>query len=227
MPDNKILVTYFGTASFMIENKYVRIITDPGDLFTNRFTRQKAQQLKDIDLAAITHADFDHVNRLKYIPDALKIPVIGPDNIKAALPSFNIIKKNEFKAKGISIKKIKSIHGLRHKVIHTSFLINISGIKICFMGDAFKIIEKYPGDIDLLFVAVSGIESSPSNQARLAAELKVKAVIPMHWERFLRSEKPALRVKRLLDNSKPRIDCHIPEYGKKFEVSKKDKIIIT
>jgi L-ascorbate metabolism protein UlaG (beta-lactamase superfamily) len=227
MPDNKIFITYLGTASFLFESEDVRLITDPGDLFTNRFTRQKACALDNIDLIAITHCDFDHTNRLKYISNATKIPIIGPDNIKAALPSFNIIKGNEFRTQGLSVKKIKSIHGLRHNVEHASFIIKIGGITICFMGDAYKIIGDVQDSIDMLFVAVSGIESSPENQAVLARKLKPQAVIPMHWERILRREKPAHRIKKLLENSAQPIKCHIPEYGKKFEVSKNNDFIIS
>jgi L-ascorbate metabolism protein UlaG (beta-lactamase superfamily) len=222
----QIFITYLGTASFLIESDNFRILTDPGDFFTNRFTVKKARSLGRIDLVIITHSDFDHVNRLKYIPDAVKVPVFGNENLNHLFPGYNIITGEEFISEGISVKKVKSIHGIRHYVKHISFIVTIGNIVICFLGDAYKITGNIPGHIDLLFAAISGIEASPANAVRLASVIKPEAIIPMHWEKIFRNKRPVSILIKKLKVESPQINYYVPEYDRRFEVIKEDKLLI-
>jgi L-ascorbate metabolism protein UlaG (beta-lactamase superfamily) len=220
-----ICITYLGTASFLIEYDHVRILTDPGDLFTNRLTIEKARSIGKIDLVIVTHTDFDHVNRLQYIPGASSLPVFGPADLRRVFPEYNIFSGDSYNSGCISVKKIKSIHGMRHDVEHTSFIIKLADLVICFLGDAYRVPEKLSEQIDLLFVTVGGMEANAENGAKIASGIMPGIVIPMHWEGLFRSDNSALQLRTILKNTSL-IECYIPQYDKRFEVIKGDRVII-
>ena len=91
-----LLITYLGTASFILDIGGMRILTDPGDFFTARFTAAKARDVRDIDLVLITHGDFDHVNRLTHVPGSEHIIVLAPETVKNRMPSHNVSTDAEY-----------------------------------------------------------------------------------------------------------------------------------
>jgi L-ascorbate metabolism protein UlaG (beta-lactamase superfamily) len=85
-----IYITYLGTACFLFDFGGYKVLTDPGDFFTNRFTIEQASNLKGVDLVLVSHADFDHTNRLEYIPGIEKIPIFGTESVKKGYPHLNV-----------------------------------------------------------------------------------------------------------------------------------------
>ncbi|MGA2478114.1 MAG: MBL fold metallo-hydrolase [Spirochaetia bacterium] len=59
-----IRLTWFGTACFLI--------------------------LDGIDLVLVTHADPDHVNRLRFLPGIADIPIIAPPTVLTRFPDLRV-----------------------------------------------------------------------------------------------------------------------------------------
>ncbi|MBN1412285.1 MAG: MBL fold metallo-hydrolase [Spirochaetales bacterium] len=214
IPATAILLTFLGTASFLIQQGDTRILMDPGDFLTNRFTREKAESLKGIDLILVTHTDFDHINRLAFIPDARSIPVFGPCSIKDALPGYHCFTDKEYVIGDIKITKFRSIHGIRHDVIHTGFIIDMGSKLLYNMGDGYRLEEVVKAGPDFLFLTLSGMEANIENGLKNVDILQPKTVIPMHWETLFRCDGKPRKFEKKLKEQFPSIKCIIPPYDK-------------
>jgi L-ascorbate metabolism protein UlaG (beta-lactamase superfamily) len=215
-----VYITYLGTASFVMDAGDTRIITDPGDFFTSRLDAKKIAAIEGIDLVMVTHADFDHTNRLLDIKGIDLLPVVGTKSVKASFPKLNIITEESYDIDGVSIKRIGSIHGVRHDVDHSSYLIETGGIAILFLGDAYRLINPLKEHVDLMFVTIGGFEASPENAMKLVSEIEPDIVIPMHWEVLFRTDEPAQRFAKLIEKSGMNTRCVIPAFDKKMTILK-------
>lgn len=214
----KIYITHLGTACFLIENNAHRILIDPGDFFTNRLSETLAGNLPEPDLILITHNDFDHCNRLEFIQNANKIPVIGTQSVKNDFPLYNVITDEFYTDSWISVDKIDISHGLRPDEDHTGYSINFAGKKIIFLGDGSKLIDELDPSPDILFVTIGGIEANVRNGVHLVKELKPLYVIPMHWEIMTRNAVRAGRFEKKLNKENTDTTCIIPEIYERFSV---------
>lgn len=210
--NSNIYITYFGTACFLIEDSSHRILIDPGDLFTDRFTAELAENLEPVDLIIITHNDFDHCNRLEYIKGVDSIPIIGTNSIQKDFPRFNVITEGSFTNGWINIRKIDIAHGLRPNEDHTGYNIQFADKTIIFFGDGATPLEPIVTNPDILFVTIGGIEASVKNGVQLVTEIKPLNVIPMHWEILSRNAVRVRRFERTLDKQSTETKCIIPEF---------------
>ena len=210
--NSNIYITYFGTACFLIEDSSHRILIDPGDLFTDRFTAELAENLEPVDLIIITHNDFDHCNRLEYIKGVDSIPIIGTNSIQKDFPRFNVITEGSFTNGWINIRKIDIAHGLRPNEDHTGYNIQFADKTIIFLGDGATPLEPIVTNPDILFVTIGGIEASVKNGVQLVTEIKPLNVIPMHWEILSRNAVRVRRFERTLDKQSTETKCIIPEF---------------
>jgi L-ascorbate metabolism protein UlaG (beta-lactamase superfamily) len=217
-----VYITYLGTASFVLEGDGARMMTDPGDFLTARFAVEKAGGMHGIDIVIVTHADFDHTNRLLDIPGTGSLPVVGTRSVKAAFPGLRVVTDDEYSASGFEIRRMRSIHGLRHDVDHSSYLIRVRGITLLFLGDAYKLIDTIDEHVDVMFVTIGGFEATPENAVKLVSGIQPDIVIPMHWEVFFRSAEPAIRFRGLLEKTGMKVQCVIPEIDKTITVGKEN-----
>ena len=221
-----VFITYLGTASFLIEYEGTTIITDPGDFLTGRLTEDMASALGTIDAIVVTHADFDHTNRIRNIQDAERIPIVGPRALVSMLPSHTVITDRNCQIGTISITRLESVHGVRHDVEHWAYIIAMGDVSLCFLGDAYRV-SGFPDRIpDVAFVTVGGLEANPQNGAALVASLGAALAIPMHWEVLFRTNDRAEEFCREASRRVPAIGCYIPQFNKKFSIGKSDRIVI-
>ncbi len=221
-----VFITYLGTASFLIEYEGTTIITDPGDFLTGRLTEDMAGSLDAIDAILVTHADFDHTNRIRNIQDIERIPIVGPRALVSMLPGYTVLTDRNYRIGGISITRLKSVHGVRHDVEHWAYIIAMGDVSLCFLGDAYRVSE-FPDTIpDVAFVTVGGLESNPKNGAALVASLGAAFAIPMHWEVLLRTSDRAEEFCGEASRKVPMIGCYIPQFNKRFSIRKSDRIVI-
>jgi L-ascorbate metabolism protein UlaG (beta-lactamase superfamily) len=212
IPPAVLLLTYLGTASFLFQYNGMKILTDPGDFLTGRLTAEKAGQLYGVDLILLTHADFDHSNRLKYIPGATSIPILGPCGARDSFKEYRYLTDAEFELGGIRINKIRTSHGLRHDIPHTGFAVTFGKITVYMLGDGYDIEEVLNPHPDYLFLTIGGMETNIENGLRNTAILMPGTVVPMHWEVLFRCDGKAREFKKALGERYPSIKCLIPPY---------------
>jgi L-ascorbate metabolism protein UlaG (beta-lactamase superfamily) len=209
-------ITYYGTACFVLEYAGTRILTDPGDFFTNRLTRAKASTIEDINLVIVTHADFDHVNRLAGIPGIETIMIFGTESVKREFPLLTVDTNPEIEIHGARVRRIRANHALRPAVDHTAYLITFPGTSILFCGDASELGETPGSSPDFTFVTICGSEANPQNAVKIVKDTDTRCAIPMHWEVFFRDMSLVREFIRLLDSlnktDEGRRRCFVPQY---------------
>lgn len=205
-------ITYLGTASFIIETPDIKVIIDPGDFLTQRLTKKLAKNITGIDLALITHSDFDHCNRLKYIPGTDSIQIIGSESVRKKFPRYTISTKQYHKTGDLTIEKINIPHGMRHCIDHTGYKVSAGSKNIIHCGDGITITGPVHNNIDILCVTIGGIEAGIKNAVKLAARISPSMVAPMHWERCIRSSRRAAKFASLMASECPSVKTVIPGY---------------
>ena len=213
-----LVITYFGTASFLIQLDGVRILTDPGDLFTARLTEDKAAALRDIDIVVVTHVDPDHVNRLRAVPGIASIPVLAPLSAREMFPDLRIVTDAEYHLAGVTITTVQCTHGMRHWVAHQGYEIRGETRRILFLGDAFRIDEPVAPRPDVLMVTIGGLEANPRNALGIVRLLKPRLVIPMHWELFFRGDGKPRAFAARVEAEGPDSSCIVPPIGSPIEI---------
>ena len=225
-------ITWLGTASFLIKHKEKSILIDPGMLFLPDLTREKASALYGIDLVLVTHDDFDHVNRLPSIPEIEVIPIISTESFKGRFPNLNVLTTDIYEKDGIRVRKIDILHGLRHKVDHTGFEIQIGGHTIYHLGDGLHspspTVEFKPRNgikkgirknADLIFCTIGGLEASVENAVDMIHEYQPKMVVPMHWQFLFRNAGKAYKFQQKVNKLFPDIQCVVPSLLEPFTFS--------
>jgi L-ascorbate metabolism protein UlaG (beta-lactamase superfamily) len=212
IPPTVLLLTYLGTASFLFQFGGMTILTDPGDFLTGRLTEEKAAQLHGVDLILLTHADFDHSNRLKFIPGAESIPILGPLGAKDSFKEYEYLTDEELDFGAVKVKKIKTSHGVRHDVPHTGFALTFGKTVIDMLGDGYDIEEAVDPHPDYLFLTIGGMETNVENGLKNTGILMPQTVIPMHWEILFRDDGKAREFKKAVEARYPTIRCLIPPY---------------
>jgi L-ascorbate metabolism protein UlaG (beta-lactamase superfamily) len=217
-----LLITYLGTASFLFDFGETKLLTDPGDFFTERLTPEKARSIAGVDLICLTHAHFDHSNRLADIPNSKGIPVLAPETAKAQFAGYDLRTEEDFRFGDLRIRAYRTVHGVSHWEDHRSYLIEREGFRLCFLGDAYAV---DPGFVDLayasdlLFVTLGTFETNPENALRNIALLRPKRVVAMHWEALLRGDQKAREFAKTLAALYPSMECIVPEIGGTFAIS--------
>lgn len=177
-------VTKCGHCCLFIEEKGVRVVTDPGSYSTSQ------NELKNIDAVVITHEHSDHlhVESLKTIlknnPNAGVITNKSVGNILAkAGIAFEVVESGE-KMEIVGQEGSISIegHGTQHaevyktipRVQNTGYLI---ADKLFYPGDSFHNPQK---PVDVLALPVAGPWMKLSEAIDFALAVKPRAAFPVH-----------------------------------------------
>lgn len=173
-----MVITYYGVSCFKVQSGETVLAFDPAskefpagdfDLKTPRF---------QADVVLTSHKQHsDHNGTLPGKGDKEEAIVIdGP---------------GEYEIGGVYINGADSFHDenqgeeLGRNTIYT---LNVEGISICHLGD-FSEKNLRPetkseiGEVDILFIPISGPYNNPQKAAKIAAQLEPKIVIPMHYHK--------------------------------------------
>lgn len=166
-----MIVTYYGKQFFKIQLGDRTIAYNP----IGKDSKEKGARFgADIVLSSLRHVDFNGSDQCAYGERQPSV-VSGP---------------GEYEVGGIFIKGFGTDTTYKkEKKINTVFSVMFEGINLCFLGSLSSIdslsreVKEGLGDIDVLFVPVSGEEAlSASDAYKLALTLEAKVVIPMDFE---------------------------------------------
>lgn len=173
-------ITKFGHCCLLIQQKSLRILTDPGIFSTGQ------DSVQNIDLILITHEHADHChldsikNILKNNPTA-KIfanKSVGVLLEKENLKFFVFENGQKYFEKDVSIEACGNEHAIIHPdlptVQNTGFLIDD---KLFYPGDSFA---KPPKEIEILALPVAGPWMKISEAIDYAKIVKPRVWFPMH-----------------------------------------------
>jgi L-ascorbate metabolism protein UlaG (beta-lactamase superfamily) len=179
-------ITKFGHCCLLIEEKDLRILTDPGNYNT-------IPDVKNIDVILLTHEhqDHTHIESIKDIitanPQAVIYTHLGVGKLlDEANISYTLISDGEeIEVKGVSVISLGAehaciCHGLS-SVQNTGFYI---AKKLFYPGDAFYNPNR---PIEVLALPVAGPWMKLEEAINYAKELQPKVVFPVH-DGMLRQE---------------------------------------
>jgi L-ascorbate metabolism protein UlaG (beta-lactamase superfamily) len=173
-------VTKYGHCCLLIEEKDLRILTDPGSFTTEQ------DSVKNVDVVLITHEHQDHfhIESLKNILKNNKFAKIITNKGVAKLLDKEKIKyelvedKQHTKIKNVFIEGFGIEHAEMHSSIprsgNTGYFINN---RLFYPGDAFT----NPGkNVEILALPVAGPWMKVGEAIDYALELKPKVCFPVH-----------------------------------------------
>ena len=175
-------ITKFGYCCLLIEEKGLRILTDPGSFSTID------NELRDIDIILITHEHTDHYHvpalkklvennpGVKVITNIAVSELIEKENIPVNFLAIKNGQKLEFG--NLKLEAIEGEHAEMYKtlkrVLNTGFFIDD---KLFYPGDAFYNPGKY---VEILALPVAGPWMKLSEAIDYALEIKPKFCFPVH-----------------------------------------------
>ena len=164
-----MIITWLGHSFFKIETADKVIGIDP---FEEEIVGLKPARFK-ADILLISHNHSGHNNS--------KVILGEP---------FLLDSPGEIEIDGIFIEGIETYHDNKSGIElgkNTIFMIKSEGLNLVFMGDfgekklKEEVIEKL-GDVDILFVPVSGKSINHTEAANLISQIEPKYIIPMHYK---------------------------------------------
>ncbi|MCK5474090.1 MAG: MBL fold metallo-hydrolase [Candidatus Aenigmarchaeota archaeon] len=185
---NNIKLTWFGHASFRIEQDGYVVYIDPyaSDDYT-----------KKANLILTTHDHFDHCDheKMKRIMDENTKMVLNKDCVKNYYGAIPITVGDKKEVDGIMIEAVSAYN--TKKPYHpkdkgvTGFIITINGTRIYHAGDTDFIPEmNMLKNIDIAFLPIGGTFTMDEIEAAKAANLiRPKIVVPMHYNTVKDTEK--------------------------------------
>lgn len=173
-------ITKFGHCCLLIEEKGVKILTDPGIYSTQQ------NEVKNIDFVLITHEHNDHfhIDSLKAIlKNNPPLEIITNKSVGAFLEkeniAFNIVEDGQnFDANGVLIEGF----GKEHALIHSSIpIIQNTGYfianRLFYPGDAFNNPKK---QVEILALPVAAPWMKSSEAIDYTFQIKPKICFPVH-----------------------------------------------
>jgi L-ascorbate metabolism protein UlaG (beta-lactamase superfamily) len=174
-------MTKYGHCCMVIEEKGVRILTDPGS-----FTIEAQESLDHIDIVLITHEHADHL----HVPSVHAILKRNPAAKVICNPSVGAILQGEgiahtvvgdgatAQVQDMTIEGFGSVHATIHPLLpkseNTGYF--VAG-KLWYPGDAFH----NPGrPMEILALPVAGPWMKTEEAVDYALALKPKRVVPVH-----------------------------------------------
>ncbi|OGH90131.1 MAG: hypothetical protein A2537_03615 [Candidatus Magasanikbacteria bacterium RIFOXYD2_FULL_36_9] len=173
-------ITKFGHCCLLIEEKGVRVLTDPGTFSTSQ------DDVKNIDLVLITHEHQDHLyidSLKKILENNLGVKIITNKSVGVLLEKENIVYEvvedgQQFTLKDVLIEAFGKEHAVIYSTLPTIentgyFIAN----KLFYPGDAFT----NPGKpVDILALPVAGPWMKLSEAIDYAKEIKPNRCFPVH-----------------------------------------------
>ena len=173
-------ITKYGHCCLLIEEKGLRILTDPGTFTTEQNT------VKNIDVVLITHEHQDHLH-IDSLKNLLKnnttARIITNKNVGKLLDQekikYELIEdKDNTKINDVLIEGFGTKHALMHSSIpissNTGYFIDN---RLFYPGDAFTNPGKH---VDILALPVAGPWMKMSEAMDYALELKPRSCFPVH-----------------------------------------------
>lgn len=215
-------VTYVGHATALIELGGVRILTDPVLRDRVLFLRREPPppdypQLAGLDVVAVSHAHYDHLDlhSLRQVSDGAE--VMGPRGSSRLLRRAGIERVTEFEpggeaeAAGIRVQATPAAHhGARHplakKMPALGYLFTSGPVGVYFAGDTdlFDGMRSLRGKVDVALIPVAGWgpkvgtgHLDAERAARAVEMIRPRLAIPIHWGTY------AAPVYRIEDLSAP------------------------
>jgi len=161
-------ISWLGHASFLIELKEKKIITDPFDEKLGYPVLER-----EADIVLISHDHWDH--------NAAHVVNGNPEVVKGT---------GNFNVKGINIKGIASYHDKRQgrdRGNNTIYKISAEELDIVHLGDLGHILNNEQideiGNVDILLVPVGGVFTVDAEEAReIVKQIEPRITIPMHFK---------------------------------------------
>jgi L-ascorbate metabolism protein UlaG (beta-lactamase superfamily) len=192
-------ITKFGHCCLLIEEKELRILTDPGNYNT-------IPDVKNIDVLLLTHEhqDHTHIESIKDIitanPQAVIYTHLGVGKLlDEANISYTLISDSEeIQVKGVSVISLGAEHAC---ICHGLLSVQNTGFyiakKLFYPGDAFYNPNR---PVEVLALPVAGPWMKLEEAINYAKELKPKVVFPVH-DGMLRQEHqlgPTRRIPKMM-----------------------------
>ena len=224
-----IKYTYYGHASFLLDDGTSKVLTDPF-LTGNPLAAIQADEV-ECDYILLTHAHGDHLGDAPAIAKRTGAMVLGiPEVLDVCLQAEGDIKTHGMNIGG-SVKlpfgKVRMTMALHSSGvaggIACGYVIQIGGIKVYFAGDTALFSDmKLIGQKDPLDYAVLPIGDNYTmglEDAALAAQwLNTKNVIPIHYNTWPVIAQEAGRYKEVTEGM-TRAAVHIVEPGGTLELA--------
>ena len=224
-----IKYTYYGHASFLLDDGTSKVLTDPF-LTGNPLAAIQADEV-ECDYILLTHAHGDHLGDAPAIAKRTGAMVLGiPEVLDVCLQAESDIKTHGMNIGG-SVKlpfgKVRMTMALHSSGvaggIACGYVIQIGGINVYFAGDTALFSDmKLIGQKDPLDYAVLPIGDNYTmglEDAALAAQwLNTKNVIPMHYSTWPVIAQEAGRYKEVTEGM-TRAAVHIVEPGGTLELA--------
>ena len=224
-----IKYTYYGHASFLLDDGTSKVLTDPF-LTGNPLAAIRAEEV-ECDYILLTHAHGDHLGDAPAIAKRTGAMVLGiPEVLDVCLQAESDIKTHGMNIGG-SVKlpfgKVRMTMALHSSGvaggIACGYVIQIGGINVYFAGDTALFSDmKLIGQKDPLDYAVLPIGDNYTmglEDAALAAQwLNTKNVIPIHYNTWPVIAQEAGRYKEVTEGM-TRAAVHIVEPGGTLELA--------
>ncbi|MBR9681174.1 MAG: metal-dependent hydrolase [Candidatus Altiarchaeota archaeon] len=180
---------YLGHAGFRIAHEGLDILIDPylseDDKRENK-PGVDARMLRP-NYILLTHEHFDHcdIQVVKMLARRHSAKVIGPPPVERKL-GFNVVKvrpNNSMKFDEFNLRVTQAFH--HQSEVPLGYILEIGELRIYHAGDTYydKSLGKLNTDIALLPIGGT-YTMNVEEAAKLAAEIRPKIVIPMHFDTF-------------------------------------------
>ena len=220
-------VTYVGHATALIELGGRRVLTDP--LLRNRLGHLRrhgappgAAVGTDLDLVLISHLHLDHLDppsleRIDHHTE-LVVPAGARDLLRRLgfRRVYEVVAGDEIRTRGLRIVATHAEHPGRRRPQRLGgpeaetlgYVVEATGRRVYFAGDtdAFEDMEDQIGATDLALLPVWGWGPSlgeghldPRAAAQVAARLRPRVAVPIHWGTFFPIGLKRVRPDRLTD----------------------------
>ena len=206
MPASPTRVTYVGHATILIELGGARILTDPVLRDRVTFLRRQVpppdfEQLADLDVIAISHAHYDHLDLHSIRQVSGSADVIAPRGAaglmrRAGVESLAELEVGEgVDAAGIRVEATPADHhGARHpfakQILSLGYLFKTESAAVYFAGDTdlFDGMGELRGRVDVALIPVAGWgpkvgsgHLDADRAARAVEMIRPRLAVPIHW----------------------------------------------
>lgn len=158
-------IKYYGQACFSIEDKGIKVITDP---YSESIGLKLPKLSSDVITVSHDAEAYNNVTAVEGEPRVFSWP-------------------GEYETKGVHFKAIHSFHNPeddKEQLENNIFLMHFNGIKLCHLGAQGRALSteqlEQIGDVDVLFVPVGGkTVLSAKKSKKVIEQIEPRIIIPM------------------------------------------------